>query len=148
MRLYNKHKHRKRGAMLVAAKHQHPKPAQSRAHLSTARSFLQMHWAAKRQNPRAVLCCSPAMQPAMGLPGSRAAPPASPALAHSAWPERGVSRGLGLAPQTARAMHNAVTHPRIIQSWLQCSAESFAKTTDMTWANPGPMSSRTTFCAI
>lgn len=42
MRLYNKHKQR-RWAMLVAAKHQHPKPAQSRAYPSTAHSFLQMH---------------------------------------------------------------------------------------------------------
>lgn len=37
--------------MLVAAKHQHPKPAQKRAHPSTAHSFLQMHLSSEEAKP-------------------------------------------------------------------------------------------------
>lgn len=119
MRLYNKHKHRRRWATLEAAKHQHPKPAQSRAHPSTA--SCRCIWAAKRQKPRAVLCCTPAMQPVMGLPGSRGSTSSFPVLWHT---------GLVLALLTAQIMHNTVIHPWIIESWLQCSAESLGETTD------------------
>lgn len=144
MRLYNKHKHRKRWAMLVTVKHQ---PPQGSTKPSLPIQHPQLPGDASEQ-PRGKTpgqCCAAPRQCSLWWAPWKQSQHLhhSHALAHSAWPERGVSRGLVLAPQTAQLMHNTGNHPGIIESWLQCSAESLGETTDMTWANPGPMSSRT-----
>lgn len=70
--------------MLVAAKHQHPKPAQSRAHPSTAHSFLQMHLSSQGAKSSGSAVLHPGKVACDGLPGSGASTATFPMLWHPA----------------------------------------------------------------
>lgn len=147
MGLYNKHKHRKRWAMLVAAKHQTPSQHKAEPTHPQPTASCRGIWAAKGQNPWQ--CCAAPQQCSLWWASLEAgpAPPPSPRFGTQRLARARRGTGLVLARQTALLMHSTVTHPWIIESWLQCSAESLGKTTDTTWANPGPMSNRI-FCTI
>lgn len=80
-------------------------------------------------------CCAAPQQCSLrwGSLEAEPAPAAFPCFGTQRLARTWRERGLVLAPHTAQVMHNTVIHPWIIESWLQCSAESLGKTTDVTW---------------